>query len=207
MQTLRILLIAAIIAVSAGVFWFAYQSGILGPQTSQVLRGTGAPQLGGPFELVNQWGEPTSSADFAGSHILVFFGYTYCPDVCPLTLARIATALDILGDEVSDVVPVFITVDPVRDTPEQIRDYVSHFHPAIVGLTGTDEQIASVARAYGVYYAKVQDGEADGLDDYLVDHTSITYLMTPDNRYAAHFSHSATADEIANGVRQILSNG
>ena len=206
MQTLRIVVIVLVVAVSAGGFWFAYQSGILGPQTSQVLRGSGAPQIGGPFELVNHWGEPATDADFKGSYTLVFFGYTYCPDVCPVTLSKVSTALDLIGEDAAKVIPLFISVDSERDTPEQLSEYVKYFHPAIIGLTGSDEQIAAVTKAFGVYYAKADSGTGDPAD-YLMDHTAITYLMTPDNTYAAHFSHSATAEDMAAGIRRVLDGG
>lgn len=205
MQTVRLLIVALLFAVSAGGFWFVYQSGVLGPRTAQGPQESNAPKIGGPFELVNHWGEPTVSEDFAGSYLLVFFGYTYCPDICPIALSRVSNALDMMGADARSVIPLFITVDPARDTPEQLREYVKYFHPAIIGLTGSDEQVAAAAKAYGVYSAKVEDGTGDP-DDYLMDHTSITYLMNPDNTYAAHFSNSATAQDIADGVRRILAN-
>ncbi|MEQ8667113.1 MAG: SCO family protein [Rhodospirillales bacterium] len=206
MQTLRIVVIVLVVAVSAGGFWFAYQSGVLGPQTSRVLQGSNGPKIGGPFELVNHWGETTTAEDFKGSYMLVFFGYTYCPDVCPVTLSNVSTALDMLGDDAAKVTPLFVTVDPERDTVDQLSEYVKYFHPAIIGLTGSEQQIADVTKAYGVYYAKADGGTGDP-QDYLMDHTSITYLMTPENTYAAHFSHSATAEDMAAGIRRVLDGG
>jgi len=203
MQTLRIIIIAVVIAVSAGVFWFAYQSGILGPQTSQVLQGAAGPKIGGPFEMVNQWGEPTTDKDFGDTYKLVFFGYTFCPDVCPVTLSVISTAMDELGADAARVTPIFVSVDPERDTPEVLRDYVASFHPGIIALTGTKEQIDKMAKAYGVYYAKSSVDSGDP-ENYLVDHTSITYLMAPDNTYAAHFSHGTNAEDIVAGIRHVL---
>lgn len=206
MQTLRIIMIAAVVAVGLGVFWFSYQSGVLGPQTSQVLQGSAGPKIGGPFEMVNHWGEPTTDKDFGDTYRLMFFGFTYCPDICPVTLSVISSALDQMGTDATRVTPLFISVDPGRDTPEAMRDYVSSFHPGIIGLTGSEEQVDHVAKSYGVYYAK-SAATADDPDNYLVDHTSITYLITPDNTYAAHFSHGTSAEDIAAGVLRVLNGG
>ena len=206
MQALRVIIIAVIVAVSAGVFWFSYQSGVLGPQTSQVLQGSAGPKIGGPFEMVNQWGELTTDKDFGDTHRLMFFGFTYCPDICPITLSVISNALDRLGDDATRITPIFVSVDPARDTPDVLKDYVASFHPGIIALTGSDAQVAAIARAYGVYYAK-SNVDTDDPGNYLVDHTSITYLMTPENTYAAHFSHGASAEDIVAGVRRILDGG
>lgn len=199
--------IAAILFLmaAAGGFWYAFQAGYFGKAADKPGEATRI-KIGGPFELTNQYGETVRASDFYGGYMLVFFGYTYCPDVCPTTLTTISTALDILGDAASDVTPVFITVDPERDTSEYMKDYLQYFHPAIQGLTGTPDQIRQVAKAYGVYYAKVQeDGDVSADDDdYLVDHTSITFLMGPDGQYAAHFSHGTTADAMAEKLTGIL---
>lgn len=206
MQTIRFVIIAAIIALSAAAFWVSYQTGELGPQTSQVLQGSAGPKIGGPFELIDHNGVKVTDQSFDGRHLLVFFGYTFCPDICPVTLAVIATALDELGPDADKVMPLFITADPARDTAEVLNAYVSSFHPSIVGLTGSEEQIDSAAKAFGVYRARSSVDTGDP-DNYLVDHTSITYLMTPENAYAAHFSHGASSEDIAAGIRRILSGG
>ena len=138
--------------------------------------------------------------------MLIYFGYTYCPDVCPTSLSRNASALDILGPEGEEIVPVLITVDPQRDTPELLQSYVPHFHPRMVGLTGTTEQIADVARAYRVYFAKAEE-EGASSDNYLIDHTSITYLMGPDGKFLQHFSHNAEPEAMAERLRKIVEAG
>ncbi len=152
--------------------------------------------IGGPFSLTDHEGRSVTEKTYAGQYLLVFFGYTFCPDVCPTTLTTLSDALDILGDAGNNVTPLFISVDPERDTTEHLKTYVSYFHPRIVALTGTDAQIKAVAKAYRVYYAKAKAPPEDQ-DDYLVDHSSITYLMGPDGQFIEHFSHGVEAEEIA----------
>jgi protein SCO1/2 len=162
-----------------------------------------APTVGGPFTLVNQDGQTVTEADFRGRHMLVFFGYTFCPDVCPTTLQTASSALDLVEDRAAAVQPVFITVDPTRDTPAILKEYVAHFHPSLVGLGGTAEQIAAAAKAYRVYYAK-DTAEGDSADDYLVAHSAITYLMDPDGKFVTHFSHQTGAEEMAATLKRHL---
>jgi len=154
--------------------------------------------LGGPFSLVDHTGRAVTEADFAGRFLLVYFGFTYCPDVCPTELGTIAAALDALEEQGARVTPVLITVDPERDTPEALADYVSRFHPRMVGLTGTPQQIAAVARAYRVFYAKVNRPE---MTQYLVDHSSFIYLVGPDARVRALFRPEMAPEAIAQAVR------
>jgi cytochrome oxidase Cu insertion factor (SCO1/SenC/PrrC family) len=145
--------------------------------------------IGGPFQLVDSAGHPVTDQAFRGKYMLVYFGYTFCPDVCPTTLADVATALDKLGPRAGEVQPLFITVDPQRDTPAVVGQYAANFSPRLVGLTGTADQIAAVAHAYRVYYARHRTG--DGPGDYTMDHSSILYLMGPDG----HFIAPIRADE------------
>jgi protein SCO1/2 len=161
------------------------------------------PTIGGPFTLVDTEGRTLTEADFQGRFMLVYFGYTFCPDICPTALTTMADALDLLGEAGLGVVPVFVTVDPERDTPEHLADYVTHFHSRQVGLSGSPAQLAAAAGAYKVYYAKVQEDGADA-DDYLMDHTSVIYLMGPDGRYRAHFTHGTEADAMAARIREFL---
>ena len=134
-----------------------------------------AAAIGGPFTLTDGAGKTVTDADFRGKYMLVYFGYTFCPDVCPTTLNDVGQAMDKLGKLAVDIRPVFITVDPARDTPAVVRQYAAAFSPRLVGLTGTPEQIAAVAREYRVYYAKHVTGPGPG--DYTMDHSSILYLM------------------------------
>ncbi|MGE5539674.1 MAG: SCO family protein [Gemmatimonas sp.] len=152
--------------------------------------------IGGPFALTDQNGKRVTDADFAGRFMLIYFGYTYCPDVCPTELNTMALALDRLGTRVR-VVPVFITVDPARDTPEALKTYLASFGPEFVGLTGSDEEIARVAKEYRVYYKK---GEGEG-DTYLMDHTSLLYLVGPDGKLKALFRTGTIPDDLAQGIK------
>jgi cytochrome oxidase Cu insertion factor (SCO1/SenC/PrrC family) len=157
--------------------------------------------IGGPFTLVDENGKTVTDQDFRGKWLLVYFGYTYCPDVCPTSLARNAGAIDLLGDKGKQVVPVLITVDPQRDTPQKLKDYVHSFHPQMVGLSGTPEQIAQVAREYRVFYMKPPQ-----VDDssYLVDHSSLSYLIGPDGRFVQHVGPQASPQQVADQLKKFL---
>ncbi len=154
--------------------------------------------LGGPFRMQDQAGRTVTEADFAGRFMLVYFGFTYCPDVCPTELGTIAAAMDLLEGQEERVVPVFVTVDPERDTAEVMADYVARFHPRMVGLTGNAEQVSAMARAYRVYYAKVTRPE---MSQYLMDHSSFIYLVGPDGRVRALFRPESAPEAIAQAVR------
>ncbi|MHA1599056.1 MAG: SCO family protein [Alphaproteobacteria bacterium] len=161
------------------------------------------PQIGGAFSLTDHTGKAVTDADFRGRYTLVFFGYTYCPDVCPTAMQTISDALDLLGDKAVDVTPVFVSVDSKRDTPEVLKSFLENFHPQIVGLTGSPDQVVVAAKAYGVYYAIVKS-DGGGADDYLMNHSSITYLMGPDGGFVDHFSHGTSADDMAAKLRGII---
>ena len=162
----------------------------------------GKPLIGGPFQLTDHTGKRVTEKDFFGKHTLVFFGYTYCPDVCPAELQVMTAALEQLGDKAEKVTPVFVTIDPKRDTVEQMASYVSHFHKRLVGLTGSHEEIRAAAKAYRVYYAKAKDDGSSA--EYLMDHSSIVYLMGPDGNYVAHFSYGTGPDKMAEGIAKHL---
>jgi protein SCO1/2 len=153
--------------------------------------------LGGPFTLVDQTGRTVTERDFAGRALLIYFGFTYCPDVCPTELGTIAATLDALGPAGERVTPVFISIDPERDTPEALADYVARFHPRMVGLTGSAEQVAQAARAFRVYYAKVQPRDST---TYLMDHSSFIYFVGPDGRVRSLFRPETTPEAMASAV-------
>lgn len=153
--------------------------------------------LGGPFSLTDQTGRAVTEKDYAGGWMLVYFGYTFCPDVCPTELGTMAAAMDALGPAGAKVVPVFISVDPQRDTPAHLAEYVRSFHPRMQGLTGTPEQVAEVARRYRVYYAKVQRPD---MTDYLMDHSSFIYLVGPDSRVRALFRPEMRPEDMAAAI-------
>jgi len=153
-------------------------------------------QIGGPFTLTDHNGKIVTEKSYAGKYLLVFFGYTFCPDVCPTALTTISTTPALLGVSANNIMPLFITVDPVRDTPAHLKEYVSYFHPKLVALTGTEAQITAVTKAYRVYFAKAQANKEDD-EDYLIDHSSITYLIGPDGNFVEHFSNSMEPEKIA----------
>ena len=162
----------------------------------------GQATVGGPFSLVDHSGKRVTDADFRGRFMLVFFGFTFCPDVCPTALQVTSAALDKIGAKAAGITPVFITVDPERDTPEQLRTYVASFHPRLVGLTGTLQETDAVAKAYRVYYRKVKDDRSNA--GYTMDHTSIIYVMGPDGRFVSHFTHATSVDAIATALAKLL---
>jgi cytochrome oxidase Cu insertion factor (SCO1/SenC/PrrC family) len=158
-------------------------------------------QVGGPFHLVDQHGTAVTDADYRGRWMLVYFGYTFCPDVCPTELQTMATAVAKLGPDAAKVAPLFITVDPERDTPEVLARYLKLFGEGLIGLTGTPAEIADVARQYRVYYARVTPDHSP----YVMDHSSFVYLMDPKGRLAALFDQGTSPDKMASGIEERLS--
>lgn len=158
--------------------------------------------IGGPFELKASDGTTVSDVSYRGKWLLVFFGYTFCPDFCPTTLAVVAEALDALGDDAAQVQPIFITVDPERDTPEVMGEYVAAFDQRIAGLTGTPQQIAAVADAYGAYY-KVQSPDVAN-HNYFVDHSTYFYIMDPDGKFVRGLHYDATSEFIAEAMLRLI---
>jgi protein SCO1/2 len=154
----------------------------------------GRALVGGPFELTSHNGRRVTNKDFGGQLMLVYFGFTYCPDICPAGLQVISAALDKMGDRATGVAPLFISVDPERDTPEQLKRYMDSFHKSILGLTGSAEDVDKAAKAYRVYYRKAKDPT---LSEYTIDHTSFIYLMDTKGEYITHFPHAVAPDELA----------
>jgi protein SCO1/2 len=171
------------------------------PMHSGVVR-TGKALIGGPFALTNQKGERVSDSDFRGKFMLVSFGYTYCPDICPAELQVMATALEKLGAKAEQVVPIFITIDPKRDTVEQIGPYVANFSPRFVALTGTEEEIRDAASAYRVFYSKSDDAASP--ESYLMDHSTFIYLMNGQGEYVTHFPYGVTPEKLAESISKAL---
>jgi protein SCO1/2 len=163
---------------------------------------SGTALIGGPFTLVDQTGKTVTDADYAGRYKLIFFGYTHCPDICPAELQVMAQALDRLGDKADKIVPIFITLDPERDTPAVMTDYVKNFSPRLVGLTGTPEQVAAAAKAYRIIFTKVED--PDSANGYSVDHSALAYLMGPDGSYVDHFAYGTGAQDMAEKLKRYL---
>ncbi len=163
----------------------------------------GKAAIGGDFALTDHTGKRVTQKDFAGRHMLVFFGFTSCPDICPTALQTIAQAMDLLGPSAERVIPVFITIDPERDTVERVAAYVGQFHDRMIGLTGTARKIQAVAKTYRAYFEKVADESSS--EDYAMDHTSIIYLMDGNGEYAAHFAFNTGGEEIARRTAEIVS--
>jgi protein SCO1/2 len=159
-----------------------------------------ANAIGGPFQLVDQNGKTVTEADLKGKWSLIYFGYTHCPDACPTALNDISIALSELGPKRAAVRPVFITVDPERDTPETLKAYVTSFDAPILALTGTAEQVAKAAKNYRVYYAK--HPEAGG--DYSMDHSSVIYVMDPEGRFTASFTHESAPEQISERLKKLI---
>ena len=171
------------------------------PNTCGVSTVAGAT-IGGPFELVNADGATVTDADVIDRPSLVYFGYSFCPDVCPFDVARNAEAVDLLKAAGHDVRPVFISIDPERDTPEAMADYQFNMHPDMIALTGSADQVRDAAAAYKVYYAR---GTGDD-EFYLMDHSTFTYLMFPGNELAAFFKREDTAEDIAEKTACLIEN-
>ena len=200
LNRLLIMCSVSLVILAGFALWLVNKE--LAQRGGSLTRIASAVAVGGPFDLVDDSGAAVSDRSFGDRHLLIFFGYSFCPDVCPTELSRMASALDRLDDsDVAQLQPLFITIDPERDTPEAMAAYVEQFHPEIVGLTGSDEQIAEVARAYRVFYAKVDTGDPDY---YLMDHSSFTYLMAPDGSNIAVFPYDTPPDEMAGAIRAAL---
>jgi protein SCO1/2 len=165
------------------------------PQPAGQSTSTGRALIGGPFTLTDQNGRTVTEKDFLGKYSLLVFGYTFCPDICPTELGLVTEALNKLGPKGDAITPVFITIDPKRDTVENVKNYVASFHPRFVGLTGSEEQIKQAASAYRVYYAKADGGDAKS-DTYLMDHSTFIYLMGPKGEYVTHFGYGLSADDL-----------
>jgi protein SCO1/2 len=157
----------------------------------------------GEFTLVAGDGNVVTDTDFRGEWLLVFFGFTHCPDICPTTLGTMALILDELGEDGRNLQPLFITVDPARDTPDVLAAYVAAFHPKIIGLTGSEEQVADAAKSHAAYYARIPLSEGTAAsDDYIMDHTAHLYLMDPDGVYATVYSPTHTIESIVSDIRE-----
>jgi len=152
----------------------------------------------GPFSLIDHHGKPITDHDFRGEFMLVFFGYTFCPDVCPTDLQVIAQTLDELGEAGERVQPIFITLDPARDTLEVMAEYARHFHPRLIGLTGSRQQTAEAARNYGVISMKIIDENNNG--NYSVNHSALTYLLGPDGKFVAAFDHGTNPETLTSVI-------
>ncbi|MGQ3016678.1 SCO family protein [Phenylobacterium sp.] len=196
-RSLIIIALVAVIGLAAGAALFWRTESPAGGSSAQA-------DVGGPFELVNQDGQPVDQSILEGRWSVVFFGFTYCPDICPSTLQAVAAAQDQLGPRGADLQTVFISVDPERDTPQQLKTYLSleAFPEGVVGLTGTPEQVEQVAKSYYVYYRKSGEGP-----DYTIDHSTAAYLMDPQGRFNRVLAYGLAPDEMARLIREAMQEG
>jgi protein SCO1/2 len=165
-------------------------------------RTTGTALIGGPWSLVDHTGKRVTEKDFAGRHMLVFFAFTSCPDICPSGLQVMSAALDKLGPKADKVTPLLITVDPERDTPQVLAEYVKSFHPRLIGLTGSPEEVAAAAKAYRVYVKKVADEKSAGV--YTMEHSAFFYLMDRSGVFLKHFRSTIDPDQLAGELSRLL---
>ena len=191
--------IAVVLAV---VLYGLYDGKLTDFSKIEEQRSIPAADVGGPFNLINQDGQVVTEKDFKGQFMLVYFGYTWCPDVCPIDVLVMTEVIEMLGDDGTKVQPIFITVDPKRDTVSSLAQFVTHFHPRLIALTGSEENIQAAASAYKVYFSKGDSEEAG--DDYLIGHTTFMYLMGPDGVFLEFFQQGQEPTEIARSIGSYL---
>ena len=200
---LYLALAVVVVLAGAGLKYFENQKRIASGQVPGAQVKTVKPAIGGAFTLTDHNGNRVKDTSFHGKYTLMFFGYTYCPDVCPTTLTTVSEALDLMGDDAKKIQPLFITVDPDRDKPEDLKSYLEHFHSSFVGLTGTRPEIDKITKSFRIYAAKAQENKEDP-EDYLMDHSAVSYMMRPDGSFETFFSHGMTAESIAIKIKDHL---
>ena len=186
-------------ALAGGLLW--HQSEMVPGLGKNVI--TGRADVGGPFRLIDHTGKTVTEADFRGRYMLIYFGYSFCPDVCPTTLAVMAQALEKLGSKSQRIVPILVTIDPERDTPQVLADYMKAFGPTFVGLTGSVEAIKDAEKKFRVYAVKKPLDPSKGSGgNYGVDHSSVLYLMGPDGKLVNFYDEGVSPDDLAKDLRQ-----
>ncbi len=203
---------AAVIAVFAAIFalagiWFVSRDTEAGDQFAQCRQGQvagGTAAIGGPFELVDHNGNTVTDEDVLNVPTLLYFGYTYCPDICPLDVTRNVEAIDLLDEAGKEIQPVFITIDPERDTQEIMQSYVEYMHPRMLGLSGTPEQVKAASQAYRTYYKKQESEHGD--DFYLVDHSTFSYLTLPGHGFVEFFRRDLSPEAMAEQIGCFVDN-
>lgn len=202
MNRLAILLGASLVIAGGGAAYVLLGPGSDDPfaqcRASNVAGG--GADIGGPFELVDETGETVTDEDVIDRPTLIYFGYTFCPDVCPLDAARNAAAVELLEERGERVKPVFISVDPERDTPEVLAEFTDYLHPRMLGLTGSEEQVREASQAYRTYF-QVQEPDDEDDEFYLVDHSTMTYLSLPEHGFVEFFRRDTSAEQMAERVQ------
>ena len=194
---------AAIGALLGGTAWYINAQRNVDVYADCRSGTVGGGEIGGPFTLVDGSGATVADKEVITKPSLIYFGYTFCPDVCPLDNARNAEAVDILEEKGLDVTPIFISIDPERDTPAVVRDFAENLHPKMIGLTGTQEQVQAASRAYKTYYKKQENGG----EYYLMDHSTFTYLVDPKKGFLDFFKREDTPDQMAERVACYMNKG
>lgn len=204
----RLLISLILLTCIAGGTWLGYlyiQPRHLSTEAPVIVfqeKESGTPLIGGPFSLIDHESQPRTEADFKGKILLVYFGYSFCPDICPSALYNMSQALEALGPKAKEIQPLFITIDPQRDTIQHLARYRENYHPRFIMLTGSEEQIQEAMKAYKVHGAKVTpDGTTT---EYLMDHTSIIYIMDRQGRFIAHFNHLTPPKALKEALIKVL---
>nr|XP_009858935.1 protein SCO2 homolog, mitochondrial [Ciona intestinalis] len=202
----RLLIVASILLAWGGIYYLATtqkkKNRLMERETQLSKVDIGAED----YNLIDHNGKPVTKKDFLGKWLLLYFGFTHCPDICPEELEKMADIIDLVDkdESIPDLLPIFLTVDPERDTPEAVKEYISEFHPKMVGLTGTPEEIKQASKAFRVYYSA---GPKDEDNDYIVDHTIVMYLMNPKGNFVDYYgSRSVAIQDIYNGIKRNMEN-
>lgn len=204
-RNLAVIAVVAVIALLGGM-WYVSKDAVGDDQFAQCRQGQvagGTSAIGGPFTLVSETGETVTDKDVITEPSLLYFGYTFCPDVCPLDNSRNAEAIELLESRGQIVQPVFISIDPNRDTPEVMAEFTDYLHPRMLGLTGSAEQVKAASQAYRTYYKKQ---ESDDEEYYLVDHSTFTYLVMPEQGFVEYFKRDVTPEQMADRIGCFVNN-
>lgn len=206
--TISVIIVAALVGVGIRYFVDSEQKSVI-IGMSGTVKSSGTARIGGKFSMVDHRGRQVTDRDFHGKFMLIFFGYTFCPDVCPTELQTMSEVLDSLGGAAEKIQPVFATIDPERDTAAVLADYLSNFHARFIGLTGTAEQIKDTARTFGVYYSRVKsrnapDSDPDRDKEYLMNHSSYIFLMDGNGKFRAAFRAGIAHDGMVRRIRAEL---
>jgi protein SCO1 len=201
-KNILLIVILIIAALSIGLVIQFKMPQIISPAKVTTQEGSGTPAIGGAFSLLNTTGKPVTNTDFRGKLMLVYFGFSHCPAICPTDLAIISTVSDELKDHKDEFQPIFITIDPARDTPERLATFMKNFDPHIIALTGTEEQVKQAVAAYKIFSTKVTDPKAE--QAYTIDHSAFIYLIDKEGNYITHFPHGENAEKIVAEVRKHL---
>ena len=192
----------AVVIAGLGATWYAVQQGSSGDAFAQCSSGATSTELGGPFTLVDGTGATVTDQDVITEPTIIYFGYTFCPDVCPIDVARNADSIDILAERGISATPVFISIDPERDTPEVVGDYAGYLHEKMIGLTGSAAQVKAASQAYKTYY-KAHPAEDEF---YLVDHSTFSYFVMPEKGFVDFFRREASAEQVADTIQCFVEN-